>query len=676
MTLTGGKYTLYKSSTTTEKYGSVSWIRRGDILASDKYFWDKQAGKTLSGYYDSTKYTTLAKATAACAKATSCKGVTKEGTKKYRTNTGSTYSTNNGRTAWRQEDPFVLHSKYYFTKKTGSKLSSIQTKKSYSTEAKAAAACIKAKKTCSGFVLKSKKYYLTKGWTLYTDSDYTAFVRNHKKMTKVEYSIYYTYFYKVDGPFIHSKLGKTAYATKKKCLTACNKSTKCKGCSYKESKKKYYTSTTKVFYLGEGNDRAYTKRGKAIVKDGYVWSTEDDGHKITGDYLDSTTHTNLAKAMAACAKKTGCTGVTKTATKKYRLGKKDTAEEKTGMKPYFRGSKVVAYRLKIWTLIPGMVLTSQQKTSYKTYKKAMVACTKSSKCTGVNYVSKKYYTAQGTSLTPSSGNKCWMLGTDYTPYFTYDSTIWYYKEGYKTTGAIGFGTTSYTTRNKAMYKCARNPICNSVHYTGKKYHLRTGKKVTWKEGDNAWVYGKSTVDFTKVYLPITTGLWNPRPGYKLKNPIGKTTYSTLPKATKACMKNSACNGVHYITKTKKYQICKGKTPIKTTGYIAYPRKYPCDGNCSASKKSKVVTIDMKYCFTVTSIEISNKHKCCSKNSGNVVVKVGKNTCSTVTMKGKTSALLVDCASGATGQKITLTFANIGDINIDEAKLVVSGSDTC
>ena len=56
------------------------------------------------------------------------------------------------------------------------------------------------------------------------------------------------------------------------------------------------------------------------------------------------------------------------------------------MKPYFRGSKVVAYRLKIWTLIPGMVLTSQQKTAYKTYKKAMVACTKSKKCTGVNMV--------------------------------------------------------------------------------------------------------------------------------------------------------------------------------------------------------------------------------------------------------------------------------------------------
>ena len=68
----------------------------------------------------------------------------------------------------------------YYTKLSGKKLSSIQSKKAYASEAKAAAACMKAARTCTGFVLKSKKYYLTKGWTLYTDSDYTAFVRNHE----------------------------------------------------------------------------------------------------------------------------------------------------------------------------------------------------------------------------------------------------------------------------------------------------------------------------------------------------------------------------------------------------------------------------------------------------------------------------------------------------------------
>jgi len=44
ITLTGGKYTLYKSSTATTKSGSISWIRDGDIRTSDGYHWDKQAG--------------------------------------------------------------------------------------------------------------------------------------------------------------------------------------------------------------------------------------------------------------------------------------------------------------------------------------------------------------------------------------------------------------------------------------------------------------------------------------------------------------------------------------------------------------------------------------------------------------------------------------------------------
>ena len=42
-------------------------------------------------------------------------GITKEGTKKYRTNTGSTPSTKKGQHAYIQGDAFVLLSKYYWT---------------------------------------------------------------------------------------------------------------------------------------------------------------------------------------------------------------------------------------------------------------------------------------------------------------------------------------------------------------------------------------------------------------------------------------------------------------------------------------------------------------------------------------------------------------------------------
>jgi len=77
-----------------------------------------------------------------------------------------------------QGDPYVIHDSYYYTQISGSKLGSIQTK-AYTTEAAAAKACKASKATCSGFVLTSKKYYLTKGYMMYTDNDYTAFVRNH-----------------------------------------------------------------------------------------------------------------------------------------------------------------------------------------------------------------------------------------------------------------------------------------------------------------------------------------------------------------------------------------------------------------------------------------------------------------------------------------------------------------
>ena len=148
-----------------------------------------------------------------------------------------------------------------------------------------------------------------------------------------------TYYWEVKGPFLHDKYStKVSYATITKCMTACEKDKTCKGCSYVSTKKKYYKATTKVYYLGEGDDKAYTKGGKAVIKDGHIWNTKASGTKIVGDYLDSTTHTTLDAALLACSKKTGCTGVTKTATKKFRTGKKSTVEEKTGMQAYLKGS--------------------------------------------------------------------------------------------------------------------------------------------------------------------------------------------------------------------------------------------------------------------------------------------------------------------------------------------------
>ena len=44
----------------------------------------------------------------------------------------------------------------------------------------------------------------------------------------------------------------------------------------------------------------------------------------------------------ACAKNAGCTGVTKIAAKKYKLGKKSTVTTKKGYKAYLKVSDVIS----------------------------------------------------------------------------------------------------------------------------------------------------------------------------------------------------------------------------------------------------------------------------------------------------------------------------------------------
>ena len=46
------------------------------------------------------------------------------------------------------------------------------------------------------------------------------------------------------------------------------------------------------------------------------------------------------------------------------------------------------------------------------------------------------------------------------------------------------------------------------------------------------------------------------------------------------------------------------------------------------------------------------------------------------MSGKTTALRTECASKASGEKITFTFTNIGDINFNSLMLETVGSDDC
>ena len=70
------------------------WVKSGEgnKYVSQKVF-SQHSKCQLKGYSSKTNYKTLAKALAACAASSSCNGVTKEGSKKFRLNTGTSPKT-------------------------------------------------------------------------------------------------------------------------------------------------------------------------------------------------------------------------------------------------------------------------------------------------------------------------------------------------------------------------------------------------------------------------------------------------------------------------------------------------------------------------------------------------------------------------------------------------------
>lgn len=486
MTLYKGVYKLYKSSKTTEKAGAVSWINNGQVSIAHNYMWDKQSGYTLSGYYDQKTYTTLDAALKVCAANDLCVGVTKEGDKKYRTNTGSTLSANSARTAYLQRSAVVTHDKHYFSTLSGYTLDSLD-KAALGSEKAAAAACIK-KATCTGFIKKGGKFYTATGWTVYSDDDAVSYIKNDRQLSYVSFSLYVKkYFWAAKSPYVHKKVGTMGYSSFPQAAEACLKNTKCTGVTYKEKDQKYFLGLSSGYEIGAG--KTYTKGSAAVIGDGYLWNKSDSNKKLDGDYLDSSTFATLTAALKACSKKAACTGVTKINSKKYKLGKSETLVSKTGATAYVRGSSVITYRTYVWTKVSGFRL-QQEKLNFKTVKEAMFACSKSATCTGVNRgTDGKFRISTSTALEAKDGVACWIKGgSGYTPQFTYDSTVWYYHEDYKTAKPLP-GKSTFTTRDAALSACVRHAVCQSVHYVGKKYHLRGDRHVADAIGNKVWIVG-------------------------------------------------------------------------------------------------------------------------------------------------------------------------------------------
>jgi hypothetical protein len=223
-------------------------------------------------------------------------------------------------------------------------------------------------------------------------------------------------------------------------------------------------------------------------------------------------------------------------------------------------------------------------------------------------------------------------------------------------------------------------MCESVHYVHGKYYLRTGMKVSDALGEKAWILGKTKLDLSSLTIVHHNLHWQTLKYVKYGEPIkGMDKYKGIEDATAACIKSPTCTAVYSDFHAHKYYLMTGttKVPHTTSRVISSIKRLPCgDGKCQGVKSGKVVTIDLKHCYQIKTIEIYNKQSCCSKSGGNVVVKVGKSTCNTVYMSGKTATVRFDCATNTQGKAITMTFNDIGDIDIEGIFLHFKGVQEC
>ena len=416
----GSKFQKTKSTTATAAVGYVAYKKGGHFVTSQGYMWDQQKNTKLTGYYDKVTYTSDSKAFKVCAGSTSCKGITKEGTKKYRANSSANGKTKKGMTAYVQGSPYVLYNKYYFTEKDGYTLSGYASTKKYTTKSKAMAACLTSSK-CNGVTKEGTKNYRTNtGYTISQYSTRTAYLKGGAKINFQSYKSTYA-GYSWTFKFPHTLKGyadKKVYKTRKAALTACAANTKCLGVTKEKAKTFRLNSSSSVL---KNKDRSvWIKGGKVVKASGVNWSKKSKT-KLSG-YYNKTTYKTLAKALKACSKASGCKGVTKEASEKYRLNSSTTSKTNSASTAYKKGSTLKISNDYYWTKVSGYKYkTNLEKKNYKTESAALAACaSKASTCSGVSYTGKgKYYLGKGDTKTATTGAKVFVLGSNYKSSFTY-----------------------------------------------------------------------------------------------------------------------------------------------------------------------------------------------------------------------------------------------------------------
>jgi hypothetical protein len=89
--VTKSSSTVYREntgSTVSSASGKTAYIKGDAYKLANNYYWTEISDVKLTGFADKKTYKTLSKARTACAKKSTCNGVTYYKAKKYRINTG------------------------------------------------------------------------------------------------------------------------------------------------------------------------------------------------------------------------------------------------------------------------------------------------------------------------------------------------------------------------------------------------------------------------------------------------------------------------------------------------------------------------------------------------------------------------------------------------------------
>ena len=153
-------FRLYTTNTAKKFKGRAVWIQGGPVVKAGGYNWAEYPKHSLSGYASKKVYKTRSKALRACGKMAGCKGVTKEGTNKFRLNSGTTLKPNKAATAYIQSSALIIYQDYYWTSVKGFNFDKHIKGKRYRKFARAAKVCTALSAKCVGISKTRRGVYL------------------------------------------------------------------------------------------------------------------------------------------------------------------------------------------------------------------------------------------------------------------------------------------------------------------------------------------------------------------------------------------------------------------------------------------------------------------------------------------------------------------------------------